>query len=88
MSIGLIYIRDMSFSEKRTTQILIRVQPSLKDKMEAAARDEARSLSSFIEKVVSDWLRERGYLDPGPRELTPELLKEILKLRKDPESST
>ncbi len=37
--------------------------------MEHAARDEARSLSGFVEKVVSDWLRERQYLDPAPRDL-------------------
>lgn len=56
-------------NETRSAQLLIRVQPSLKATMEKAARDEARSLSGFVEKVVSDWLRDRNYLDPKPREL-------------------
>lgn len=56
-------------TETRSAQLLIRIQPSLKATMEHAARDEARSLSGFVEKVVSDWLRERQYLDPAPRDL-------------------
>ncbi len=48
--------------EKRTTQTIIRTKPSLKAAAEKAARDDGRSLSSLIEKLLADYLRSKGYL--------------------------
>jgi len=47
--------------ETRSSHILIRVQPSLKALAEKAARDDSRSLSSLIEKLLTDHLRAKGY---------------------------
>ena len=49
-------------AETKSTQILLRVRPTLKAAAERAAEDDDRSLSSFIEKVLTDHLRKRGYL--------------------------
>ena len=58
MSNGLLYNRSMV--ETRSSHILIRVQPSLKALAEKAARDDSRSLSSLIEKLLTDHLRAKG----------------------------
>jgi len=44
--------------------MLIAIDPTLKAAAERAARDNARSLPSFIEKLLSDHLRANGYLRP------------------------
>ena len=49
-------------AETKSTQILLRVRPTLKAAAERAAEDDDRSLSSFIEKVLTDHLRKGGYL--------------------------
>jgi hypothetical protein len=50
--------------EKRikTAQVNLRVEPSLKATAEKAASDDHRSLTSLIEKLLTDYLRRRGYL--------------------------
>jgi hypothetical protein len=48
--------------EKKSTQILIRVRPALKLAAEKAARDDSRSLSALIEKLLTDHLKKKGYL--------------------------
>lgn len=40
----------------------LRIEEKLKDAMARAAKDDHRSLASLIEKVMSDWLKEKGYL--------------------------
>jgi len=42
--------------------MLIAIDPALKAAAENAARDNARSLTSFIEKVLADHLKANGYL--------------------------
>ena len=49
----------------KTAQVNLRVEPALKDAAERAAADDHRSLTSLIEKLLSDYLRERGYLPKG-----------------------
>lgn len=49
-------------TETKSTQILVRVQPTLKAAAESAAADDHRSLSSLIEKLLSDYLKKKGYL--------------------------
>ena len=43
----------------------LRLEPGLKEAAEKAAADDHRSLTSLIEKLLSDHLRGRGYL-PNP----------------------
>ena len=50
--------------EGKTTQVNLRLQPSLKQAADRAAADDRRSLTSLIEKLLDDYLRQRGYL-PG-----------------------
>jgi hypothetical protein len=42
------------------------IDPVLKDAAEIAAKDDRRSLTSLIEKVLADYLTERGYLPGKP----------------------
>ena len=45
-----------------STKMLISMSPTLKAAAEKAARDDARSLPSFFEKLLSDHLTANGYL--------------------------
>jgi hypothetical protein len=50
----------------QSAQTLIAIDPTLKAAAEKAARDNARSLPSFIEKLLADHLTANGYLrTPG-----------------------
>jgi hypothetical protein len=40
----------------------VRVTAEVKAALEKAAKDEVRTLSSMIEKILVDWLRANGYL--------------------------
>lgn len=42
--------------------VSFRLLPEVKSALEIAAREDSRSMSSLLDKIVSDWLRERGYL--------------------------
>jgi hypothetical protein len=42
------------------------IDPVLKDAAEIAAKDDRRSLTWLIEKVLADYLTERGYLPGKP----------------------
>lgn len=46
----------------KSLPISFRLPPETKEALEKAARDDARSVSSFLEKLVAEHLRERGYL--------------------------
>ena len=43
----------------------LRLDPKIKKALEKAADEDSRSMSNMIEKILTDWLRERGYL-PKP----------------------
>jgi hypothetical protein len=43
----------------------IRLDPKVKKALDKAATEDSRSLNNMIEKILTDWLRERGYL-PRP----------------------
>jgi hypothetical protein len=47
----------------KTNPLGVRLDPEVKAALERAAKEDRRSLSSLIDKILSDWLRERGYLD-------------------------
>ena len=52
----------------RTASIGIRVNPIVKKAAEKAAADDRRTLASLIEKVLVEWLVEKGYLKRGAAE--------------------
>lgn len=44
----------------------MRLDPQIKDALARAAKDDDRSVSSLVERVLKAWLIERGYLSaPG-----------------------
>lgn len=51
-------------TEKRikTAQVNLRIEPALKAAAEKAAEADHRSLTSLIEKLLTDHLRKKGYL--------------------------
>jgi hypothetical protein len=48
--------------ETKIAQVNLRLQPSLKAAAEKAAEDDSRSLTSLIEKLLTDHLKKKGYL--------------------------
>ena len=46
----------------KTTPLGIRFSLDIKAALKKAAKDEARRLSNLIERIVSEWLRSKGYL--------------------------
>lgn len=46
----------------KTTPLGIRLDEDVRSALARAAKDDARSMSSLVAKILSDWLRERGYL--------------------------
>ncbi len=46
----------------KTAQVNLRIMPELKDAADKAATDDQRSLTSLIEKLLTEHLREKGYL--------------------------
>lgn len=46
----------------KSLPVSVRLPPKVKAAAETAAKEDARSLSSFIEKLLTDHLRKKGYL--------------------------
>ena len=46
----------------KTPSLGVRVQPETKAALEQAAKDDLRSVSSMVEKILVEWLKARGYL--------------------------
>ncbi len=46
----------------KTLPVSVRLPPNVKKALERAAKDDTRSVSSLIEKVLTNWLRENEYL--------------------------
>lgn len=49
-------------AETKTATVQIRIQPSLKAAAEKAAAEDQRSLSSLVEKLLTDFLKKNNYL--------------------------
>lgn len=47
---------------EKTAPISFRLAADKKKALEKAAADDSRSVSSMIEKVLTDWLKANGYL--------------------------
>jgi len=52
----------MAEQRRKTATLNLRIDPELKAAADRAADVERRSLTSLVEKLLSDWLRENGYL--------------------------
>jgi hypothetical protein len=52
----------MTEKRKKTSIITIRAEPHLKAAAEKAAMDDHRSLTQLVEKLLTDYLRDKGYL--------------------------
>lgn len=46
----------------------VRLEPEVKAGLERAAATNLRSLSNLVEMVLSDWLKQHGYLAPTDAE--------------------
>ena len=46
----------------KSVPISFRLPPEKKEALEQASSDDSRSVSSMLEKVVTDYLKEKGYL--------------------------
>lgn len=46
----------------KSVPISFRLSAETKQALEKAAKDDSRSVSSMLDKLVSDWLKEQGYL--------------------------
>jgi hypothetical protein len=44
----------------------MRMDPELRDALRRAARDDDRSASSLLDRIVRAWLKKRGYLAAPP----------------------
>jgi hypothetical protein len=42
--------------------VSFRLLPEIKAALDKAAKDDHRSLSSLLDKMVSEWLKDAGYL--------------------------
>lgn len=47
---------------QKSLPISFRLSPEKKQALEAAAEIDSRSVSSLLDKIISDWLRENGHL--------------------------
>jgi hypothetical protein len=57
--------------QRKTTQYYMRMDPEVKEAAERAASDDRRSLTSLIEKLLTDYCLEHGYLKRGKRQRRP-----------------
>jgi hypothetical protein len=51
-------------SPAKTLPVSFRFLPEVKEALERAAKEDDRSVSSMVERILATWLRERGYLAP------------------------
>jgi hypothetical protein len=50
-------------TEYKSAVVQLRIRPSLKEAAEKAAKEDNRSLTSLIEKLLTDHLKKKGYLN-------------------------
>ncbi|WP_200930112.1 hypothetical protein [Methylobacterium sp. Leaf86] len=52
----------MAEQRKKTATLNLRIDPALKESAERAASDDQRSLTSMVEKLLTEHLKAKGYL--------------------------
>jgi hypothetical protein len=50
----------------KTAPLGFRVEQELKEALERAAKDDDRSVSSLVERILKQWLTDKGYLPLPP----------------------
>ena len=51
----------------KTAAISVRVEPSLKEALEVAAKKDERTLAQYVERVLTAHLRAEGLLKPNAK---------------------
>jgi hypothetical protein len=46
----------------KTPSLGVRLKPEVKEALQKAAEADLRSVSSMVEKVLTEWLRDKGFL--------------------------
>lgn len=46
----------------KTTPLGVRLEEDIRKALTKAAKDDQRSISSMISKILTDWLKANGYL--------------------------
>jgi len=54
----------MSEQRRKSATLNFRIDPSLKEAAEKAAAEDRRSLTSFFEKLLVDYLKAKGFKIP------------------------
>ncbi len=49
----------------RSASLGIRIEPAVKDALEAAAKADRRSVAAYVEKLIVDDLQAKGFLKQG-----------------------
>lgn len=49
--------------QQKSLPISFRLPSNVKEALEKAAKDDVRSVSSLMEKIVTHWLRQHSYLE-------------------------
>lgn len=47
---------------EKTLPVSFRLPPEVKEAAERAAKADTRSVSSLVEKILTEWLKDKGYL--------------------------
>jgi len=50
----------------KTHPLGFRIERHLKEALVKAAKDDHRSVSSLVEILIENWLKERGYISDSP----------------------
>lgn len=58
--------------QQKSLPVSFRLPSDVKDALEKAAKDDVRSVSSLMEKIVTLWLRTNGYLPTAQEGTRPE----------------
>ena len=46
----------------KTAALAFRIDTDMKAALEVAAKEDSRSVSSLVDKILAEWLRDQGYL--------------------------
>lgn len=63
----------------KTPSLGVRVEPDVKQALLRAASDDMRSMSSLIEKILIEWLRDKRYLSKPTSTAEPSTQKRSKK---------
>jgi len=57
----------------KTPSLGVRLQPEVKAALQRAAKEDVRSVSSLVEKILLGWLTEHGHMKapPAPKAAAP-----------------